>query len=203
MNQFKLLGLATFSFLTVSMFGQSADKLASSLNEPQVSIVSNPVGNLFHLVYNSPTQQSLNIRVVDGENHELYREKIKETSGFIKPLNFSLAPKGDYVVIVSGEDGDFRQELALTVEAKPAPVFKADVQTFADSRKVRLNVSGEEDGSVFVEVLDSRRKTIFSDVVKLDENSGRTFNLERALTDQVIFRVYGESETIEALVALK
>ncbi|MEZ4827644.1 MAG: hypothetical protein R3C61_15380 [Bacteroidia bacterium] len=201
MNQIKLLGLATFSLLITSMYGQSVDNHAKSLNEAQISIVSNPVGNLFHLVYNSPTPQTLNIRVVDEEKNELYRERIKETSGFVKPLNFNQAPHGNYTVIVAGDYGI--EELALTVAEKPAPVFAADVQTFANSKRVRLNVSGEEDGSVFVEVLNSRRQTIFSDVVKLDENSGRIFNLEKASTDQVIFRVHGENDTIEKLVALK
>ncbi|MDX2250214.1 MAG: hypothetical protein SF052_25755 [Bacteroidia bacterium] len=203
MNHLRLLGLVTFSFLIATMSGQSASNHANSVNEPQVRIVSNPVGNLFHLVYNSPIEQTVLVSVVDAENHELYREKIKTTSGFIKPINFSQAPHGDYTVIVTGDVNEFKQELALSVADKPTPVFEADFETLADSRKVRLNVSGEKDGSVFVEVLDSRRKTIFSDVVKLDENSGRIFNLEKALTDEVIFRVYSESNVIEKLVALK
>lgn len=202
MNRITLFGLLLLSMFVSPLFGQEKQKDQNSLNEPRVQLVANPVGNLFSIVYEASDVSDLHIVIMDDDNNRLYHEKIKNTRQFIKPLNFSQVDAGTYTVMVSGKNVAFEEELTLEKSEFIVPEFTAEVTPIASSRRVRLEVKGNVDNNVYVEVLDPGRKVIFSGDVKLDMESGRTFNLEQSLYQKVIFRVVDASNVVEHQVSL-
>ena len=152
------------------------------------------------VVYQSTTVQPVTIRVVDAQGYSLYSVKLKDEVNFRKAISFSEVPDGTYFIEVSGEGVNFRQP--VTIDAPEASSLEAVIYPYPVVGRWILVVPGEEE--VNVEITNQKAEVIFSELVKLDQEShGRVLDLRQVNDNNLTVRVSNGSSVVMKTIALK
>ena len=189
-----LVGLIT---MTLSLTVQANDYTtpdADSLNAPTIKLVTSQEAKKVKLIYQAPEKENFRVRIFDEENRQIYSYFFKAKDQLTIPFDFNQAPAGEYSFELVGKDWKFSDKVELKPEAKE---LKADLNLISSSKLVHLKVENPGTNRVYVIVRDANDQVLLDDLVDLDENGMRTFNLAGVNTDLVTFVILGDSKTFK------
>lgn len=169
----------TFAFLTVVMiissvvFARPNDDPGSASG---VAVIKN--GKTFKLYYKNAELSNVKISIRDASDKVVFTETLRNTTGFVRPYNFSTLEQGNYTMEISDKSGIHTE--SITIEREPrtnktARLFKVP----GEDGKFMLTVANRSSNDITVRIFDSSNAMIYSGAESIEENFAKVYNLQQ------------------------
>ena len=202
MRQLKhLLAALLIVFSATSLVSGKAVVKNELGKDPRVQVIKDAGIGAFRVLYESEQAGKVTIRIYDESRNLLHAEVSRNAKSFAKRFYFENLPTGTYYFSISGPDFDFKETVAYSVPVQPE--LEGELIEVVPGQKYRLSVSGATAEPVKVNIYDSEGHEIFSGKVKLDQSSGRVFDLAQVASDDVVFIVADKARSVTKTVNLK
>ncbi len=110
--------IVPFLLATLSGFSGTKDSrgefiLSKETAQFQAGFIETPIDDRMVIALKNPTQEDLELEILDYRGNAIYSEKIKSAESFIRRYDFSELNDGNYEVKVSGDSGEFSESILL------------------------------------------------------------------------------------------
>lgn len=111
----KSLSILTMLLIITSM------TYANTFDNPSTSMAVLKNGATMKLLYKAADQTDVKVLIVNDNNRIVFSEKIRNTSGFARPYNFSELPEGNYTIQLIDNTGRQIEHVNYKNEVKNTP----------------------------------------------------------------------------------
>ena len=172
----------SLSIALAMLLGASAALVAQ--NPSPSFLISNQEGSsVYKLVYKSPGQGKVNLRISD-KNGTLYSESLSFTNQFIYPLDFKGMNKGEYTIEVSNKKNTLRESIVYDVKIPLAYVHVAK----QPNEKYLLSIRSQIPTDFTVRIFDRWNREVLEKSESVAKEMALVYNLS-SLTGPFNFEV--------------
>ncbi len=170
--------MVLLTVLSTTTFATEVEKKKTS--NSNIEVIHNQ-GDLFKLVYHSTAKEDVTVKIVNQKGTVIYKEKIKNIEGFMRPYNFSNLAAGTYNFVVEDANGTMNDvvEFGAKTATNNAPYIKLD-QMKSQNDLYRLTVVNYQSAKVVVNIVDRNSKVLYHAVNQTDGNYSVLYNLKNA-----------------------
>lgn len=155
--------------------------------------------SLYNVVFQTRTKQQVSIQFIDEQENVLYSEAIRTSNGFIKPLNLSGLPAGNYMVRLFSSSDTLLQEITILTAAQ----MYGDMVKLKSVGQSQFTLAVDEKaGKTFsLYIKDAKGEILYQDDVGCKDV--KVYDLGKLVGDKVTFTLYdGQDKVKEQQVEL-
>ncbi len=184
---FKLIAVLLIVFSASTIFAKTDPAESTTY----CKVVAEQKDKMYKVVYNTPFEQDVTVEIYDDSKKVVYREKVSETTGFIKRYNLSFLSLGEYEIIVKSSDYVHEESIDL------GGLSKMELQLESSGSNVSFVGSHPEGKDLNVYIYDQYNDLLYTDAIKGMKQLKKTYNLEKVAGTSVSFLIYTENTLIK------
>ena len=108
-----LLMVGTYSTIAGTIEKSEAIILSKQNAQFQAGFIETSIDDRMVVALKNPTKEALELEILDDDGKAIYSEMIHSEESFIRRYDFSELSDGNYRVKVSGNSGEFFEEILL------------------------------------------------------------------------------------------
>lgn len=176
----------TFSFLAALLVITST-AFATVPDEPASGISVLRKGELIKLLYKGEKYSDVKVFILNQDNQVIFTEKIKGTSGFIRPYNFSNLPEGNYSIELVDNAG--RRDIEhVNYRLEPKKRVMHVVRVGGTTDKFVLSVPNAGQSRLSISIYDDRGRVMHTENEQISGDFAKVYNI-RDHSGKVTFEV--------------
>jgi hypothetical protein len=175
------------------LFNVSASLMASDPS-PFFEIVNQKGSTIYKLVYKSPGEEKVYLKILDNSGSLVYAQFVNFTNGFTYPLDFKGMKEGEYAIEISNKDARLKKSLTYKMANPLAYVHIAK----RPEEKYMLTITSKVAADFTVRIYDRWSREVFQKKEKVSKDFGLVYNLAK-VEGPVTFRVTEEAGTVEVV----
>lgn len=163
---------------------------AKTFDSPSTSMAVLQNGATMKLLYKAADQTDVKVLIVNDNNRIVFSEKIRNTSGFSRPYNFSELPEGNYSIQLIDNTGRKIEHVNYKSEAKNKEnkiMHVMRVSGTTDKFVLSVPNKGEEEITITIydqdDVLYSGTESVSGDFAKIYNIKDRSGKITFQVTD--------------------
>ena len=153
-------------------------------------VVAAQEDKMYKLVFNSPIEQDVTIKLYNEKNELVHSEEVSAKSGFVKKYDLSYMPLGAYKVQVQSVDFHFSEDIDL------GGLSEFNLRLTEKGEHVILTGSHPEGKDLTLYIFDDQNELVFKDDLSKDAQVKKTYNLEKVISKGVTFMIYHEESLL-------
>lgn len=165
-----LSSLALLLILISATFANASDNPSSSM-----AVLKR--GSTIKLLYKGIEQNDVKVLIVNDENQVVFSEKIKSTTGFVRPYNFSKLPEGNYSIELIDNKGHQSELVSHKTESTRKLMHVIRVGGTTD--KFVLSVPSPGQQKISIAIYDENGRTLYSGKENIAGDFARVYNLQK------------------------
>ncbi len=153
---------------------------ANGTDEPNASTSSMAVTNstgssLFKLYYKANTLDNVKVSILNSSGEMVFTEKLRKTSGFIRPYNFDGLDEGEYTMRIETANGT-RDEKLFYGAGKVDKLI--NVVKLVDQGKYLFTITSKTADNVNINIYNAKDELILTQRKFIDKEFAEVFNLK-------------------------
>jgi len=155
------------------VFANGTDEPTSSTSSVAVTNLSG--SSLFKLYYKAYTAADVLVSIMDHSGKVVFTEKMKKTSGFIRPYNFDGLAAGDYVIQIANTEGKHVEKIHYNAGKIEKLI---NIVKLPDEGKFLLSVASKGMDRVTLNIYDANNELIHSQESYVNKQFAEVINLK-------------------------
>jgi hypothetical protein len=189
----KLLTIASVLFSTAMFAAGTGNNYSASLSG---AAVVKTTASTFKLYYKSEVSTDVKVSIYNEAKSLVYFEKIKNTSGFIRPYSLENMEEGNFTVTIEDHAGTTVQKIStIPVDnSKLVNVLKLN----NGEAKYLLTVGGKGEESILFNIYDGQHNLVHSEAKTVNGDFAQIYNLSK-VKGTPSFEVLHQNGSLESI----
>jgi len=152
--------------------------------------------DVFRVIYETETANDVKVKLFNANDDIIYSASIKETKGFILPLNLSKLNFGEYRLELTDANGKHIEKIAYQ-NAKAVDNIRVSRLTTAED-KFMVSVMSAKSETVTVKIFDSYYNLLHTEVKSVSGDFAQVYNVKN-LTGACTFEVSDDAGRVKTV----
>lgn len=172
------------AMMLVSVVQTSAMSSAKPESPVGMSVVK--TGSIVKLFYRGEQRGDVSVAIYDERGATIYKERLQDTRGFMRPYNFSAMPSGVYTVELTDEKGSVKRTVLYTTSNNK----RVARLTRLDKGEHRYVLSVPNSGSdvLKVRIYNENNRLLYHKKERIEGDFARVYNLN-TVRGRLIFEI--------------
>jgi hypothetical protein len=141
-----------------------------------LAIINKTGTSTYKVFYKNSEASDVRISIIDSDNKVVFREKLSNVAGFVRPYNFSELAEGEYILQIEDNSG-IRKEQVSYHSGGVKNLF--NVVRLADENKYLVTAPGKENETVTVKIYNQEGQILHNESSSSNEAFARVYKLEK------------------------
>lgn len=170
--------------------------------EASLTVTPDAKAGVYRLQYSSDTAGPVAVRITDEAGNLLHREQVSAQTELSRSYRLTQTAPGTYSVVVEGPAGTLREQVSYPLPAANQSLNLSVVRDPAAAR-YQVELSAAEARPVVLRIYDGDMNLLYRRETTAAEQNGQVFKLKQVATDEVIFAVSDDTQTVSRRVRIR
>ena len=158
--------------LSTLVWAKSPDKPNTGSS---VAVVKVEGSSLFKLLYKSEKAQNVKVSLLDEKGNAIFKETVKNKSGFVRPYNLCEITEGQYTLQVQDENGTTVEKINYVTVKNEMTV---GITKLNETGKYILRIASPQKEDVTINVYDINAKLVHTETQSIDKGFAQVYNMK-------------------------